>query len=187
MATKSSVKNTGAKRTTSKPTRRARAVPARPKPSLPVTGEARNIPEDFVSETFSGQDSLAALREKAQHVYAKGTEALGELRQFAAGNIEAVKESGSALGSGLQDLSNSSLADGKAAIEVIKADVRQLTSLRTPADLFQFQTALLRRNFDAARALTSRNGQALQKLAQETVAPLSRRAGEVAGKIRKPA
>lgn len=131
--------------------------------------------------------AFADVQDKAKAAYAKGTEVFGELTEFTKGNVEAVVASSKILGSGLQELGTAYVADGKAAIETLTAEVKELAAVKSPVDFFKLQGEIMRRNFDASLAFASKNSEALLKLTNEAVAPISGRVSLAVEKVRKAA
>jgi phasin family protein len=149
------------------------ATPAAVSPDAPYIAFFKEIPMDM---TASLKDA-----------YDKTTAAAGEYGEFAKGNVEAFVESGKILAAGLQDLGNTFAADGKAAFETMAADARELASVKSTTDFFKLQTDLLRRNFGGALAYGSKTGEAMLKLTNEVIAPLSDRVTLAIDKARKAA
>lgn len=145
---------------------------------------AKTIPTDFAAPF---QTAFSDIQEKAKTAYEKSTEALGEANDFAKGNVEALVESGKVLASGLQELGSTVVADGKSAFEAITADVKELASVKSPTEFFQLQSALFRKSFDGAVAQASKNTEAMMKLANEVISPISTRVSLAVEKVSKAA
>ena len=132
-------------------------------------------------------DAVSEFQSKAKAAYEKGTELAAEANEFAKGNVEAVVESGKLYAAGVQDLSKSYVEEAKSAYETFTADLKELAAVKSPAELFQLQGKLARRNFDAFVAYSSKNTDAVTKLASETFAPISGRMSLAAEKLSKAA
>jgi phasin family protein len=179
-------------RTISKP----RRLPA-PKPKA----SAANAPRVTVTElkekimatakttdfTKPFADAIGDAQSKAKAAYDKSTALAAEATEFAKGNVEAIVESTKVYAAGVQDLGKTYAEEAKAAFETLTADVKELAAVKSPAELFQLQARLARRNFDALVAYGSKNTDAVSKLASETFAPISGRIGLAAEKISKAA
>ena len=137
--------------------------------------------------TAAFKTAITEMQDKAKTAYEKGSVAITEANDFAKGNVEAVVESGKILASGLQEMSTAAVADSRAAFESLTAEVKSLASVKSPTEFFQLQSALLRKHFDAAVAQTSKSTEAMLKLANESVAPLSNRVTLAVEKISKVA
>lgn len=136
------------------------------------------------TESFKG--IIVEAQEKAKEVFSKGNAAFGDYNDFAKGNVDAVVESGKILAAGLQDLGTNMVAESRSAFETITTDLKELTSVKSPADFFRLQSDFVRRNFDTAVAYGSKNTEAVLKLASEVAAPLSGRVSVAVEKVRQP-
>jgi phasin family protein len=117
----------------------------------------------------------------------KAKAAFGDAGEFAKGNVEAVVESSKILATGLQEMTKGYVAETKSAFEAMTADVKELTTVKSPTEFFEKQSALLRKNFDAAVAASSKNSEAMLKLANEAFQPISTRVSLAVEKIKKAA
>jgi phasin family protein len=138
---------------------------------------------DTATETVT--DAMNEAQSRAKAAYEKGTEAVGELTDFAKGNVEAVVESSKIIASGMQDLGRTYAEEAKTAYEQMTADLKELAAVKSPTELFQLQGKIMRRNFDTLMAASSKNSEAMMKLANEAFAPLSGRVNVAAEKISK--
>lgn len=163
---------------------RISAKPGASAPHFPFIAQLKEIPMDVTS---SIKDAVNGAQAKAKEAFDKTSAAAAEYGEFAKGNVEAFVESGKILASGLQELGNGFIADSKAAFETATADVKALTSVKSPTDLFKLQAELLRRNFDSAVAYSTKTGEAVVKLTNEVVAPLSGRVTLAVEKVKKAA
>jgi phasin family protein len=161
--------------------------PAKPKPTITELKEkimASAKTPDF-SKTIT--DTVSELQAKAKAAYDKGTEFTAEATEFAKGNVEALVESGKIFAAGVQDLGKTYADEAKSAYETATADLKEMAAVKSPTDLFQLQGKLLRRNFDTFVAYTTKNTEAVTKLANDSFAPLSGRVSLAAEKIAKVA
>lgn len=162
----------------------AAAKPGTSAPHFPFIAQLKDIPMDVTS---SIKDAVSGAQAKAKEAFDKTSAAASEYGEFAKGNVEAFVESGKILASGLQELGNGFIADSKVAFETATSDVKALTSVKSPTDLFKLQTELLRRNFDSAIAYGTKASEAMVKLTNEVVAPLSGRVTLAVEKVKKAA
>jgi hypothetical protein len=132
-------------------------------------------------------EAMGDLQTRARAAYEKSTEVATEVTEFTKGNVEAIVESSKILASGAQSLGKTYAEEAKSAYETITADVKELAAVRTPAELFQLQGKIMRRNFDAFVSTTSRNSEAVLKLANDTIAPFAGRVTVAAEKFSKVA
>ena len=133
------------------------------------------------------KDVVAGAQDRAQTVYAKGTEYFGDYTAFNKGNLEAVVASGKILAGGMQDMGRTYVAEARTAFATMTADVKEVAAVKSPTELFQLQGKMLRRNLDSAVSYTSKNTEMMVKLANDVFAPLSSRVSLAVEKVRKAA
>lgn len=162
-----------------KPAVRKAAISAAPaKPQLKErTMEMKSKIESVMTEA----------QEKAKAAFEKGTELLGEAGEFTKGNVEAMVESGKILATGLQDMGTTMVADTKESFETMTADVKAMAAVKSPTELVKLQGDIMRRNLDKAVAYSSKNSEAMLKLANDVFAPISGRFSLAMDKVRKAA
>jgi phasin family protein len=137
--------------------------------------------------TETMQTAMKDAAEKAKAAIAKSQAALGDMSTFTKGNMEAVVESSKILATGLQEMGKSYAAETKSVVETMTAEIKDLASVKSPAEFFEKQTALLRKQFDAAMATSSKNSEAMLKLASEAFQPISNRVSLAVEKIKQAA
>ncbi|WAT19241.1 phasin family protein [Aurantiacibacter sp. MUD11] len=125
------------------------------------------------------------MQTRAQAAYEKSTEAMTEATEFAKGNVEAVVESGKVWAEGVQGMGQSFADEAKSAYETATADLKEMAGVKSPTELFQLQGKILRRNFDAMVAASSKTTDASMKLANDVMAPISGRVNVAAEKLSK--
>ena len=164
-------------------------VPAGSQPlsTLPIAQIKETSMENPSTFADSAKDAATGAQTKAKELFAKSAAAVGEIGDFAKGNVEALVESGKILASGIQEIGSQYVADTKSAIETLTTDVKDLSAVRSPTDFFKLHTSILRRNFDGAMAYGSKNGEAMMKLANSAFAPISGRVSLAVEKVRKVA
>jgi hypothetical protein len=161
-----------------------KSVPAKIITRLKETPMATKKTTDFTKDIKS---FVADAQTKAKIALGKGNAVLGEASEFTKGNVEAVVTSGKILAAGFQDMGKSYVAEGKAAVETVTADVKALAAVKSPTDFVQLQSTILRRNVDQAIALSSKNTEAMLKLVSDAFAPISARASLAVQKIKQAA
>lgn len=165
------------------PKRKAASKPIVMKSSKePVMAKKKTAPKPAGIKQF-----VADAKIKAQFAYAKGGAVLNEAGEFTKGNVEALRQSGKILSTGVQDLGKTYVAEAKTAIETTKADVKALAAVKTPAAFFKLQGDILRRNFDDALALGTKNTKAVYKLANDSFAPIQGRVVLAVSKVKQAA
>lgn len=178
-------------KTAAKPAKLTAAAPKR----AAVAAKATEIKDTIMTKakttaadyTASVKDGLATAQERAKAAYDKGSELAAEMGEFSKGNLEAVVESGKILAAGVQSIAKTQFEDAKAAVEVLTADVKEMTSVKSPTEFVQLQGKYASRNFDAAVAQLSKTTEAWVKLANDSFAPISSRAAVAMEKVRKAA
>jgi phasin family protein len=160
------------------------ATPAQPtaKPKEPAM---TTLPTFDVPEAF--KTAFADFQEKAKAAYEKSTASAADYSEFAKGNVEALVEAGKILTSGLQELGTALVADSREAFEALTGEVKSLAGAKTPTDFFQLQSDLLKKHFDKSVAFSSKQSEAVLKLASEAVAPISGRVSLAVDKIKAAA
>ncbi len=159
-----------------------------PKPhSNPKTKEKIMATKTTPDLTEGLKDFVAGAQKQAKTAYAKGNALLAEAGEFTKGNAEALVASGKILAAGAQNLGKAYVAETKSAVEVAKADVKAIAAVRSPVDFVKLQGDILRRNTESAFAFTTKNSEAVLKLATEAFAPISGRFSLAVEKIKQAA
>jgi phasin family protein len=176
-----------------KPRLRRTPPKARPAPADTPAPTMTELKEQIMASAKTADftkpfvDAMSDLQDKAQSAYDKGAELAAEVTEFAKGNVEALVESGKTYAAGVQDLGKTYAEEAKSAYETLTADMKEMAAVKSPAELFQLQAKVARRNFDTLVAQGSRNTDAFVKLVSETLAPISGRISLAAEKISKAA
>ena len=189
VAAKKITKKATAKPAAKKIAKKAAAKPAAKLPSISklkdtIMTKTKATTEDFTAKI---KDVVADAQGRAKTAFNKTSAFASDYGDFTKGNVEALVESGKILAAGLQDMGKSYVAEGKSAVETMTADVKELAAVKSPTDFFKLQGELLRRNFDAAVAATSKNSEAAVKLAGDVFAPISTRVSLAVEKVKKAA
>lgn len=175
-----------------KPARTVKTSPTTP--SQAATGSSplpsskdKTMASTAFDMTTAFKTAFEDMSEKAKAAYEKSTSAMTDVNEFAKGNVEAVVESSKILASGLQEMGTTVVEESRAAFETMTAEVKNLAAAKSPTEFFQLQSALLRKHFDAAVAQTSKSTEAMLKLANESMAPISNRVTIAVEKVSKVA
>lgn len=166
------------------PTKPAPAIATKPVQPLKEKIMTAKTTTDF-TKTIKGY--AAEAQAKAKTALAKGSEVVGEVSEFAKGNVDAVVASGKVLGAGLQDLGKTYAAEGKAAVEAVTADVKKIAQVKSPVEFVQTQSEILKKNFDHAIDFNAKTSETMIKLFGAAFAPLSARANLAIEKVKKAA
>jgi len=193
-----------------KPARKAKAPAAKPAPApvvtpvTPVTKTTKTTTasaksaapkqKDFIIMTATTtemtetiQTAMKEAAEKAKAAFEKSQAALGDVSTFTKGNVEAVVESTKILATGLQEMGKTYVAETKSVVETMQAEIKELAAVKSPTEFFEKQNAMMRKQFDAAMAATSKNSEAMLKLASEAFQPISNRVSLAVEKIKHAA
>ena len=172
------------------------AVPAKVKPAATSNTPITKLKETIMATapnanttdyTTKAKEMAAEMQNRAKAAYDKGAEMTQDAVDFQKGNLEALVESGKILAGGMQDMGRAYVEDARSAAETVQGDVKKMAGVKSPTELFQLQGEIARRNFDAMVKVTSKNTEAMLKLANEAFAPLSSRMSLAAEKVRKAA
>ena len=135
----------------------------------------------------TSKNMLGSVQERAKAAFEKGGEFAGDLVEFNKANVEAMIESGKIVAEGAQDLGKDYVEEAKTAYETFTADMKDFAALKSPTDLFQMQSKLARRNFDAAVEFGSKNTEKMVKIANDAAAPISKRVSVASERLTKAA
>lgn len=171
-----------------------KAAPKATKATAPKTAATKTLFQQLKDTTMDTTEfttkikgAVSEAQAKAKEAFDKGAATFAEYNEFSKGNVEAVVASGKILATGFQSLGKTFVEDGKSAFETLTAEVKELATVKSPVDFFKLQTEFLRRNFDIAVSNTSKNSEAVLKLASEAAAPISARVNLAVEKIKKAA
>lgn len=137
--------------------------------------------------TTQAKEMAADVQERVKGAYTKATEIASEAGEFNKANVEAIVESGKIFFAGAQEIVKSDVENGKTILEVVQADAKKVTSVKSPTELFELQGEIVRRNFDAAVSFGSKRTEAIVKLYNDAFAPISNRVSVAAEKVSKAA
>ena len=193
------------------PVAKAAATPAKPAPKpaparLPIKTPAKTIPAPLARTaavikkapkmttttttteyTEKFQTALKDASAKAKAAFEKSQANLGEVGAFTKGNVEALVESTKILASGLQAMTKGYATESKTAFETLSAEMKSYAAVKSPSELLEKHSSLMRAHFDAAVAASSKNSEAMLKLANEVFQPISNRVSLAVEKIHKAA
>jgi hypothetical protein len=146
-------------------------------------------PKEKIMETTSTyadnfKQKITETQGKAKEALGKGRAALGEVREFSRGNLDAVVASGKILVAGLREIRETSAAGRRSALETLKADFSDLRAVKSPTDFFKLQGEIARKNLDSVVATGSKNSEAVLKLTREAIAPISGRLSLAVEKVK---
>jgi len=166
------------------------AIPGVKAPSVKTSVGSKAAPTT-AKELFAMVTTPTEFTEKMQTAFKDAQEkaktALGDAGSFTKGNVEAMVESSKILAAGLQDMTKGYVAETKTSFETMTADVKGFAAVKSPTEFFELQSAMMRKNFDAAVAASSKNSEAMLKLVTEAFQPISTRVSLAVEKIKQAA
>ncbi|MFB0612555.1 phasin family protein [Aurantiacibacter poecillastricola] len=141
---------------------------------------------DYTSQmTDSMNQAVGDMQARTQAAFDKSTEAMTEMTDFAKGNVEAFVETGKVFAESMQGMGQTMADEVKTVYETATADMKDMASIKSPTELFQLQGKIMRRNFDAMVAMSSKTTDATMKMANDVMAPLSARVNVAVEKMSK--
>lgn len=152
--------------------------------SIPLTAAKEVIMETIENVTAKTQTAFADATAQAKGAVEKSQKMFEDANEFGKGNIEALVESSKIAVRGLEALSQDAAAYAKSSFEEATAAVKTMTSVKSPTELLKLQSDYARSAFDSMVQQTSRNTEAMLKLAGEVVQPLSNRVALAAEKMK---
>ena len=132
-------------------------------------------------------DMVNNMSERAKAASEKTTQMMSQAGEFGRGNVEAFVQAGKIGAEGMQEIGRDNMEFAKKNFEDASSAMKDFTSVKSPTELFQLQGEIARRNFDAMVSTTSKNTEAMLKLANEAFAPVSNRMSLAAEKVRTAA
>lgn len=152
-------------------------TPAAPKAKAVITKEA-NIMEATIKNAA----------EKAKSMFtdstAKSTKAFEDMNEFSKGNIEAIVESGKIAAKGIEAMGQDAAEYSRKQFEGATAALKSMSAIKSPTDFFKLQSDYARAAFDSMVAQTSKNTEAMLKLAGEVAQPISNRVAVAVEKVK---
>ncbi|ODP37233.1 phasin family protein [Sphingomonas turrisvirgatae] len=146
--------------------------------------QGKHIMETTIEKT---QAFFADFNEKAKAQVEKNTALVGEATEFAKGNVEALVESGKIAAKGFETLGQDAADYGRRSFENATAVLKSMSAVKSPADFFKLQSDFVRSHFDSMVAETSKNTEAMIKLAGDAAQPLSSRFALAVEKVKTAA
>ena len=119
--------------------------------------------------------AFADATERAKGGFAKSQQMAGELGEFGKGNVEAIVESSKIVAKGMEQFGQAAAAYVRTSFEEAQSQARTLASAGSPTEFLKLQGDFMRTSFDRMIAETSKNTEAMLKLAGEVAQPISNR------------
>ena len=169
---------------------RAVAALASPSPDPKLAAEMAAIPETVIKSLEAitpamekvATDAMAQSKanfetaiEKGQEVMTGAVKSMGEISEFAKGNVEAMMASAKAATAGVETITNVVVEHGKKSFEEATAAMKAMAAAKTPSELYQLQNDFAKARFDHAVAIWSVMSETMLKVAGEVSQPMSSR------------
>lgn len=165
--------------------------PAPALPSAAVSAETPIIEEPTMTETIENvtataktQAMFGEMKDRAEGAMHKGQALFADMNEMTKGNVEALVESSKLAVAGMQSMAQDRAAFVRQQFETTSAAMRTMTSLKSPTEFVKLSGDLVRQQFDAMVAETSRSTEAALKLAGEVAQPISNRWALAAEKMK---
>lgn len=156
--------------------------PPAAKPAQSTTPQKEvKIMENTVQQT---QALFADMNERTKAAMEKSTKLFAEMNDFGKGNVEALVESSKVAIKGFETIGQDAAEYTRKSFEGATAAMRNLASVKTPAEMMKLHTDYVRASFDQLVAETSKTTESMLKLAGEIAQPISNRVAVAAEKIK---
>ena len=140
---------------------------------------------DTIKDAASkGQAYFADFSAKAKAAAEKGAKAFEDINEFGKGNVEALVESGKIAAKGFETLGQDYADYARKQFEGTTAALKGFAAVKSPTDFFKLQADFVRGQFDSFVAESSKNTEAMIKLAGDVAKPISNRVAIAAEKIK---
>ncbi|KQS05084.1 hypothetical protein ASG11_01600 [Sphingomonas sp. Leaf357] len=151
----------------------------------PVVAKAKAV---ATKEVNIMEATIKNAAEKAKTLFtdanSKSTQAFAEINEFSKGNIEAIVESSKIAAKGIEALGQDAAEYSRKQFEGATAALKSLSTVKSPTDFFKLQSDYARSAFDSLVAQTSKNTEAMMKLAGEVAQPISNRVAIAVEKVK---
>jgi len=131
-----------------------------------------------------GQAYCAEFSAKAKAAAEKSAKALEDINEFGKGNVEALVESGKIAAKGFETLGQDYADYARKQFEGTTAALKGFAAVKSPTEFFKLQADFVRGQFDSFVAESSKNTEAMLKLAGDVAKPISNRVALAAEKIK---
>ncbi len=136
---------------------------------------------------FETPKMFTDVSDRAQAAFAKSQSMVAEMGEFGKGNVEAMVESGKIAAKGLETLGQDAADYTRRSFEGMTSTLKSLASVKSPTEFFKLQSDYMRSAFDQAVAQSSKNTEAMIKLASDAAQPLSNRFATAVEKVKTAA
>ena len=159
-------------------------TPVAPATVATVQKEVTIMEANLKNAAEKAQTYFAEANERAKAAVEKGTKLFEEANEFSKGNVEAIVESGKIAAKGLETLGQDAADYSRKQFEGATAALKSLSAVKSPTDFFKLHSDYVRSAFDSIVAQTSKNTEAMLKLAGEVAQPISNRVAVAVEKVK---
>jgi phasin family protein len=160
-----------------------------------VAAAAQGAPATIKKEVTKMNDTIKDAAEKGQAYFAefsakakaaaeKSAKAFEDINEFGKGNVEALVESGKIAAKGFESLGQGYADYARKQFEGTTAALKGFAAVKSPTEFFKLQSDFVRGQFDSFVAESSKNTEAMIKLAGDVAKPISNRVALAAEKIK---
>jgi len=149
-----------------------------------IKKEVTKMNDTIKDAAEKGQAYFAEFSEKAKAAAEKGAKAFEDINEFNKGNVEAFVESGKIAAKGFEAFGQGYADYARKQFEGTTAALKSFAAVKSPTEFFKLQSDFVRGQFDSFVAESSKNTEAMLKLAGDVAKPLSNRVALAAEKIK---
>jgi len=149
-----------------------------------IKKEVIKMNETIKDAADKGQAYFAEFSAKAKAAAEKSAKAFEEINEFGKGNVEALVESGKIAAKGFETLGQDYADYARKQFEGTTAALKGFAAVKSPTEFFKLQADFVRGQFDSFVAESSKNTEAVLKLAGDVAKPISNRVALAAEKIK---
>jgi len=150
----------------------------------PAKKEVTKMTDTIKDAAEKGQAYFADFTAKAKAAAEKGAKSFEEMNEFNKGNIEALVESGKIAAKGFETLGQGYADYARKQFEGTTAAFKSFAGVKSPTELFKLHSDFMKGQFDSFVAESSKNTEALLKLAGDVAKPISNRVALAAEKVK---
>ena len=138
----------------------------------------------FMATQFEAPKMVTDISDRAKASFEKTQKFAAEFGDFNKGNVEAMVESSKIAAKGLETLGQDAAEYTRRSFEGMTATIKSLATVKSPTEFFKLQSDFMRSAFDQAVAQSSKNTEAMIKLASDAAQPISNRFAIAAEKVK---
>ena len=149
-----------------------------------IEKEVIKMNDTIKSAADKGQAYFAEFSAKAKAAAEKSAKAFEDINEFGKGNVEALVESGKIAAKGFETLGQDYADYARKQFEGTTTALKGFAAVKSPTEFFKLQADFVRGQFDSFVAESSKNTEAMIKLAGDVAKPISNRVAIAAEKIK---